>query len=312
MDAAGLLWTGRRIAGKAITRLPGNPEWDNRAAAWSWSAELLCTRSPPATWALRSRRAAARRPRWQRFRGDAEHHAVGLRPRSVRRRLRHRLRQAVGADKSVHAESSSGPSDAWNCWTDPAACAGDAGPRWAAGGAPPTRVLLAPIGRAAPNMTHRWSARRTGWTGPWRRSARATRRTRGGRSRRHRAGHRNARRCDAATTSPWDRSHRARSTPRTASEDRGRVLSTIGSGHGLIVARCGKSTGVDARRGVWSGCSSAPPSCGDARSEGVEVEDVEGSGGTDEFAIDATSAVPDVTSSGDDARRRRRGSCLDR
>ena len=30
MDAAGLLWTARRIAGKAITRLPIDPEWDSQ------------------------------------------------------------------------------------------------------------------------------------------------------------------------------------------------------------------------------------------------------------------------------------------
>ena len=29
VDAAGLLWTARRIAGKAITRLPAHPEWDS-------------------------------------------------------------------------------------------------------------------------------------------------------------------------------------------------------------------------------------------------------------------------------------------
>jgi len=30
MDAAGLLWTARRIAGKAITRLPMDREWDDQ------------------------------------------------------------------------------------------------------------------------------------------------------------------------------------------------------------------------------------------------------------------------------------------
>jgi predicted RNase H-like nuclease len=30
MDAAGLLWTGRRIAGRAITRLPADPQWDEQ------------------------------------------------------------------------------------------------------------------------------------------------------------------------------------------------------------------------------------------------------------------------------------------
>jgi predicted RNase H-like nuclease len=29
VDAAGLLWTARRIAGKAITRLPAHPQWDS-------------------------------------------------------------------------------------------------------------------------------------------------------------------------------------------------------------------------------------------------------------------------------------------
>ena len=30
VDAAGLLWTARRIAGRAITRLPTDPEWDSQ------------------------------------------------------------------------------------------------------------------------------------------------------------------------------------------------------------------------------------------------------------------------------------------
>jgi predicted RNase H-like nuclease len=30
MDAAGLLWTARRISGKAITRIPMDPEWDDQ------------------------------------------------------------------------------------------------------------------------------------------------------------------------------------------------------------------------------------------------------------------------------------------
>jgi len=30
LNAAALLWTARRIAGRAITRLPRDPEWDEQ------------------------------------------------------------------------------------------------------------------------------------------------------------------------------------------------------------------------------------------------------------------------------------------
>ena len=37
--AAGLLWTARRITGKAISRLPAGPEWDSTSAG-GWSRQV--------------------------------------------------------------------------------------------------------------------------------------------------------------------------------------------------------------------------------------------------------------------------------